>query len=165
MQRGKLISIGSTKKPLEELPVNNDLVYRALEKINAHPLFSGSAILRRFLFYVVNETLAGNARQIKEYTIALHVLNKPINFDVQKDGIVRIHACRLRKTLENYYRTAGSEDGVFILIPKGRYIPTFHLTRPMMSDSVYNMRYINAHNTTHKEIPGTVIFYSPTIKI
>jgi len=96
-----------------------------LDKIFIHPDFSNSEILKRFLTYIVHETLNGNARFLKEYTIALKVLEKPVNFNPQKDCIVRIHAGRLRQALANYYTGMGTNDPVIIGIPKGKYVPSF----------------------------------------
>ena len=109
MNRGKLIPISPIESPPAEEAFNNDLIYQQLNKIIAHPIFSGSEILCKFLFYIVHETLTGNANTIKEYTIAVKVLNKPKHFEPQKDAIVRIHASRLRRTLINYYKSAGGE--------------------------------------------------------
>lgn len=158
MNRGKLIPISPLESPPSEEACNNDLIYQQLNKIIAHPIFSGSEILCKFLFYVVNETLSGNANQIKEYTIAVSVLNKPKNFEPQKDAIVRIHASRLRRTLLNYYRSASGNDEVIILIPKGRYIPTFQTFRLMVSDAPNNVRYIQAHNASEKIIMAIMPF-------
>ncbi len=150
MNRCKLIAIGRLESPSAESTINNDLVYQQLNKIIAHPLFSGSAILCKFLLYIVNETLADNTDKIKEYTIAVNVLNKPKNFEVQKDAIVRIHASRLRKALTNYYRSACKDDKVIILVPKGRYIPTFQPLGLMASDAIDNIRNKHPHSYSNK---------------
>ena len=71
------------------------------------------------------ETLKGNELTLKEYVIAIHVLNKSPEFNPQLDGIVRIHANRLRKALDQYYLSDGLNDPILISIPKGRYIPIF----------------------------------------
>src|SRR5579864_4459771 len=67
-----------------------------LGKLLIDPLFSLSDILKRFLRFIVKETLEGRSDQLKEYTIGVKVLHKPANFNPQIDAIVRIHACRLR---------------------------------------------------------------------
>jgi TolB-like protein len=90
-----------------------------------HPDFSKSEILKKFLSYIVHETLIGSAHCIKEYTIALHVLEKPVSFNPQKDCIVRIHAGRLRQALTHYYTGMGFNDQIVIGIPKGKYVPVF----------------------------------------
>jgi hypothetical protein len=103
----------------------NEIVLIHLGKILMHPPFLSSGILSRFLNFIVNETLAGRQDQIKEYTIALNVLNKPVTFDPSGNAIVRIHAKRLRNALFAYYDQRDFRDDCMISIPKGRYIPLF----------------------------------------
>lgn len=107
-------------KPFSDAAITNQL-----DKIFIHPDFSNSEILKKFLAYIVYETLNGNAGFLKEYTIALNVLEKPVNFNPQKDCIVRIHAGRLRQALTNYYSELGNNDAIIIGIPKGKYVPSF----------------------------------------
>ena len=56
--------------------ISNEIILKQTDKILGSPAFLASGILRRFLTYIVNETLAGNEREIKEYTIAIYVLKK-----------------------------------------------------------------------------------------
>jgi TolB-like protein len=87
--------------------------------------FSASARNRRFLSYVIEETLQGRSGRIKAYTIALAVFDRDQNFDPLVDPIVRIEASRLRRAIEHYYLTAGKDDHVRIDMPKGSYVPKF----------------------------------------
>src|SRR5690349_7043654 len=80
---------------------------------------------RRFLSYVVDETLEGRADRIKAYNIALAAFDRTEDFDPLTDPIVRIEASRLRRSLEHYYLTAGKVDPIRIDIPKGSYAATF----------------------------------------
>jgi TolB-like protein len=100
-------------------------VHEQLQKIFLCPAFSVSEILRRFLTYIIEETLAGKSNTIKEYTIAVNVLNKPISFKPQHDAIVRIHAGRLRRALNYYYKQQRVDDQIEISVPKGGYVPAF----------------------------------------
>jgi TolB-like protein len=102
-----------------------DSIADQLDRIFLHPDFNKSEILKKFLSYIVHETLVGSAHCIKEYTIALHVLEKPVSFNPQKDCIVRIHAGRLRLALAHYYSGIGISDQIVIGIPKGKYVPVF----------------------------------------
>jgi TolB-like protein len=103
-------------------------VLSQLNKILLHPLFLNSDILSGFLHFIVHETLAGRENQIKEYTIALNVLKKPVSFEPSNNAIVRIHAKRLRNALLTYYEQKGFNDDCIITIPKGRYIPMFEMS-------------------------------------
>ena len=97
-----------------------------LERILESAEFRASDKQRKFLSFVVDETLEGRASQLKGYTIAVAVYGRTEGFDPQVDPIVRVEAGRLRRALEHYYLTAGKNDPVRIKIPKGGYVPTFH---------------------------------------
>ncbi|HEY4966373.1 MAG TPA: hypothetical protein VII28_08240 [Puia sp.] len=115
----------TSQKSLTDDLCSEDLIYEQLQKIFDCSVFSVSDILRRFLTYITQETLAGRSNTIKEYTIAVSVLNKPASFKPQQDAIVRIHAGRLRRALHYYYKESGSEDKIEISVPKGTYVPVF----------------------------------------
>lgn len=102
-----------------------DKVRAELARIIGSPDFDASDRNRRFLAYVVEETLAGRSDRIKAYAIATTVFGRNHNFDSQLDSIVRIEAGRLRRSLELYYLTAGAQDRVRIVVPRGTYVPDF----------------------------------------
>jgi TolB-like protein len=100
-------------------------VWSYLHQLIGRPEFNTSERNKRFLAYVVEETLAGRADRIKAYNIALAVFDRSEDFDPLIDPIVRIEASRLRRALEHYYLTAGKADEIRIDIPKGSYVATF----------------------------------------
>jgi TolB-like protein len=100
-------------------------VEEELERIFRDPHFTESAILKKFLSFIVQETIHGRSNCLKEYTIAINVLEKPLSFNPQENGIVRIHAGRLRRALSEYYNDMGENDEIVITIPKGKYVPFF----------------------------------------
>lgn len=108
-------ALGFTKEKIE----------KQVEKIFADRHFASSEILRNFLSFIVTETIEGRSNILKEYTIALKVLNKPKTFRPKENCIVRIHAVRLRKALIDYYNGPGSMDEIRITLPKGNYVPLF----------------------------------------
>ncbi len=111
-------------------PFSEPLINEQVQKIFKDPSFSDSDILKRFLQYIVRETLGSRSNMIKEYTIGVNVLNKPADFKPQHDAIVRIHAGRLRRALNNYYKEAGAGDLIEISMPKGSYVPVFGINDP-----------------------------------
>ncbi|MGI6856992.1 tetratricopeptide repeat protein [Mesorhizobium sp. 1B3] len=102
-----------------------DVIRDALFRILDSPDFDATERIRRFLTYVVEETLNGRPERIKAYSIATSVFGRDENFDPQIDSIVRIVAGRMRRSLEHYYLTAGRNDPLHIRIPKGSYVPVF----------------------------------------
>ena len=70
--------------------------------------FDASERNRRFLQYIVEETISGRADRIKAYSIATSVFGRNESFDPQHDAIVRIEAGRMRRSLEHYYLTSGA---------------------------------------------------------
>lgn len=105
-------------------PAEED-IRRHLEKILTSPLFVNSPHLRNFLRFIVEKTLAGEAAEIKGYTVATQVLGRKADFDPNLDPIVRILAGRLRRALDQYYQGPGKNDRVVIDMPKGGYMPVF----------------------------------------
>lgn len=100
-------------------------VLDALGRVLGSVDFIASDRNRRFLSYVVEETLAGRAERLKGYSIALQVFGRDVSFDPQTDPLVRVEARRLRQALERYYLMSGHADPVRISIPKGGYVPVF----------------------------------------
>lgn len=96
-----------------------------LGRILASPEFHATDKMREFLRFVVEQTLAGNARQLKGFTIATEVFGRDEDFDPAHDPVVRIQAGRLRRAIERYYLVAGGSDPIRIDIPKGGYVPEF----------------------------------------
>ncbi len=96
-----------------------------LERILASPTFQPVDRLKRFLGFIVLETLAGRSDQLKEYVVGVEVFGKESSFDPRTDPIVRVQARRLRTRLDRYYRDEGQNDEVIIELPKGGYMPVF----------------------------------------
>lgn len=85
--------------------------------------------LKRFLSFIVSETIAGRSERLKEFVIGVEVFGKDQSFDPRNDPIVRVQARRLRALLTRYYQEEGQDDSLLIEIPKGGYTPTFKLAR------------------------------------
>jgi len=95
-----------------------------LDRILGSRTFQPVERLKRFLTFVVTETLDGRGDQLKEYVIAVQVFGKEESFDPRTDPLVRVQARRLRARLERYYRDEGSHDELMLELPKGGYTPT-----------------------------------------
>ena len=106
-------------------PISHETISHQLERMLSSPDFRASPQQTAFLKFVVNQTLAGNAGEIKGYTVATEVFGRGPDFDQSIDPVVSIQASRLRRAMERYYLTAGEHDPIRIDIPKGTYVPTF----------------------------------------
>ena len=115
----------SSKQLHSEPLINNNEILEFLDKIINSEQFTGQKNLVKMLRYVTEKTLLGEQNSIKAYAIAVDVFDRPTSFDAATDTIVRVQAGKLRRTLEWYYRSDGSEDAIRFHIPKGTYVPQF----------------------------------------
>ena len=97
----------------------------ALGELLDSPTLRLSERNRRFLSFVVNQTVAGHADRIKAYLIGVDVFGRDETFDPNVDPIVRIEATRLRSALTAHYETSGAGMPVRISMPPGSYVPLF----------------------------------------
>jgi TolB-like protein len=88
--------------------------------------------MSRFLRYVVERTLAGEADRLKEYAIGVDVFDRREDYDPRVDSIVRVEAARLRTKVDEYYNQRGLDDPIVIRLRRGSYIPVFE-GRPVAS--------------------------------
>ena len=122
-------------KPSDTIePIQENFVRDELERVCADKLFRDTTRMKRFLRFVVEETLDGRGDRLKGYVIGLEVFDRPDNFDPQADTIVRVQAGQLRRRLDLYYADQGRSSLVRILVPKGRYAPTFELRQNSQPD-------------------------------
>ncbi|MFL6352002.1 MAG: hypothetical protein ACJ74Z_09155 [Bryobacteraceae bacterium] len=111
-------------------------IRRQLSNIMKSDGFIRAERMKRFLEFVVEETLAGHANQLCEYTIGISVFARDSSFQPALDPIVRNDARRLRQKLLEYYQHCGSEDQVVIEVPKGGYVPAFRCALQLEPGSV-----------------------------
>ena len=94
-----------------------------VERILHSEIFRNSEGLRRLLRFLAERTAAGEADQLKEYTIGVDGLGKPATYDTHHDAAVRIQVGRLRQKLAEYSHAEGKHDPFIIELPKGGYVP------------------------------------------
>lgn len=107
-----------------------DQILEQLETIVSSEAFASSPRMRRFLRYIVEKTLDGQAASLKGYAIGVDVFDRGDNFDPQMDTIVRVQARNLRKAIHLYNLSHGKTDRVKIELHKGGYVPTFSFNDP-----------------------------------
>lgn len=96
-----------------------------LERLLESPKFRSRKLIKKFLRYVVLETLAGRGETLNQYTIAVNALDRPEDFSPVYNPMVRIEAGRLRKLLDAHYANSHDAVAVRIRIPKGTYQAEF----------------------------------------
>jgi hypothetical protein len=101
------------------------LVREQLRRLVAHPLFTNSKRYPVLLTYTVEQTLLGNASELKERTIGIEAFGREPVYDVNLDPVVRTAAAEVRKRLSQYYYNPDHAGELVIELPIGSYVPTF----------------------------------------
>lgn len=105
--------------------VSPDEVHAELERILGHSVFANAGKMKRFLRFVVLETLAGRGDHLNEALVGMEVYSHGKAFDPRLDSTVRVEAGRLRAKLREFYESQGDRGRIRIEIPKGSYKPIF----------------------------------------
>lgn len=96
-----------------------------LAAILASGIFDRSPNLYRFLTFVCDKYFRGESDEVKEYSVAVEALGRPADFDQKRDSIVRVEAHRLRKRLDEYYKSSDAVRRFRVELPSGSYVPQF----------------------------------------
>ncbi|MGA2634237.1 MAG: malectin domain-containing carbohydrate-binding protein [Terracidiphilus sp.] len=106
-----------------------------LEAVLQSKYFTRAPTLANLLSYLCEKLFAGEAHQIKEYSVGVEVFHRGPSFDQDSDSIVRVEANRLRKRLAEYYAEEGASHRLRIVIPLGQYVPDFESVTPVAEES------------------------------
>lgn len=101
-----------------------------LQKIGESRALRPSEVLRRLLEYLGQKELAGEAEELKEYTVGIEAFSKLPEYDPKTDSSVRVQAGKLRQKLDEYYRTEGLADPLIVELPKGHFRLSFRERSP-----------------------------------
>ena len=96
-----------------------------LRRILESKYFSNSPKKTRFLQFVSEQTFAGNGEKLNEYQIGVEVYDRGVDFNPQRDPIVRVQAHEIRRLLKKYYEEEGSAATLRMDLPAGHYVPVF----------------------------------------
>ena len=107
------------------LSVDSSTVREQLSRLLVHPLFANSKRYPALLAYTVEQTLLGNASELKERSIGIEVFGRAPTYDANADPVVRITAGEVRKRLSIYYYDAAHSGELVIELPIGSYVPVF----------------------------------------
>lgn len=87
--------------------------------------FATSPKKTRFLEFVCEQALLGNGDKLNEYLIGVEVYDRGVDFNPQKDPIVRVQAHEIRRLLHKYYEEDGAKGMIRLDLPSGHYVPLF----------------------------------------
>jgi len=111
-------------------------VLAEVERVLDSNTFRNSDALRRLLRFLAERMLAGDADQLKEYTVGIDALGKPPTYDPRHDSTVRIQVGRLRLKLADYYHKEAENSRLIIDLPKGRFKLTCEERVPVVATTV-----------------------------
>jgi hypothetical protein len=109
-------------------------VLEQLERVLESSLFRNSKRYPAMLRYVVEHTLDGKTRVLKERTVAVEVFGRSPDYDPSTDPVVRISAAEVRRRLAQYYQEAAHAGEIRIELPVGSYVPEFQPAPPKLPD-------------------------------
>jgi hypothetical protein len=116
--------------PVPDHPTLGDIektaILEQMHRLLTHSFFNHGKRLPTFLRFVVEQTVAGNAENIKERTLGIEIYGRDAEYDTASDPIVRVTAAELRKRVAQYYQDPAHEHELRITLPSGSYIPQFH---------------------------------------
>ena len=96
-----------------------------LRRVLESKYFANSPKKTRFLEFVSEQAFLGNGEKLNEYLLGVEVYDRGVDFDAQKDPIVRVQAHEIRRLLNKYY-TEDLRGGLIRLdLPSGHYVPVF----------------------------------------
>ncbi len=107
----------------------------AVDRVLASETFRGSSSLRTLLGYLTDKTLAGDAEELKEFTVGVEALDRSEQYDPQIDPSVRVQISRLRRKLAKYYEQECPGDPVRISLPKRQFKLVFEERAVAINDA------------------------------
>src|SRR5689334_24918903 len=110
---------------LTDRPVSADEARAELDRVLRGAAFQRAERLQKFLQFVCELTLKGEASRINEYLIGSEVFQRGADYSPNEDSIVRRQAHTLRRKLQEHYEADGRDSPVRIELPTGGYIPIF----------------------------------------
>jgi len=114
-------SVHTAEVPLVPLFEKREELRRVLES----KVFANSPKKTRFLEFVSEQTFLGNGEKLNEYLIGVEVYARGVDFNPQRDPIVRVQAHEIRRLLKKYYEEDGKANPMRMDLPAGHYVTIF----------------------------------------
>jgi hypothetical protein len=96
-----------------------------LRRILDSKYFANSPKKSRFLEFVSEQAFQGNGDKLNEYLVGVEVYDRGVDFNPQRDPIVRVQAHEIRRLLKKYYEEDGLSSPIRLDLPSGHYVPLF----------------------------------------
>jgi len=113
-------SIEATGEPFDPIAVLNEL-----DRILESRHFRSSKQGKRFLRYIVEQTLEGNAGFLKERLLGAALFDRAPDYSTGEDSVVRVQANEVRRRLDAYRAEDSAQSSILIELPVGTYAPVF----------------------------------------
>jgi hypothetical protein len=123
-----------------------------VDRILQGECFHRTESMRDLLKYLAAKLLAGDADQLKEYSIGVDALGKSPSYDPRSDSTARVQIGRLRQKLAEYYQTEGALDPVIIEIPKGQLTLAYRWSAQATGAAPFAEDALN--NSSETEVPA-----------
>ena len=111
--------------PLPDQKIDHSFIIRVNAErdiLLSSAAFKRSPVLSGLLFYLIEETIAGRAKALKSFIVAVDALGRKDNFDSASDSSARVQMGRLRKLLTTYYAAHQPGDDGCIYLTPGSYV-------------------------------------------
>ncbi len=126
-----MLSQQATKEsPRTGSPPDAEAIREQLNRLLAHSLFTNSKRYPVLLAYTVEQTLLGNAADLKERTVGVEAFGRSPDYDVNLDPVVRTSAAEVRRRLIQYYYEPAHAGELIIELSAGSYVPAFRRPEP-----------------------------------
>jgi len=130
-----------------------------LRRVLESKYFTNSPKKTRFLEFVSEQAFLGNGEKLNEYLIGVEVYDRGVDFNPQKDPIVRVQAHEIRRLLEKYYKEDGNSGLIRLDLPSGHYVPVFRrsTSEETAADAPAAAEVTKAHTPNHLHLSITLI--------
>ena len=102
-----------------------DTRWELVQRVAGSPFFHRSPRMRELLLYICERALHNRAEDLREALIGQNVFGRKPDYSPGDDNIVRVEVRHLRKRLEEYFASEGSQEPILITIPKGTEITAY----------------------------------------
>lgn len=114
----------------DHLPERAEEIHEEMGRILESVQFRSSKRCQEFLRFVVEQTLAGKATELKERTIGVAVFGRDPDYDTNEFATVRVRANEVRRRLDGYYSEPIHQTHLRIELEAGSYVPQFSCIHP-----------------------------------